>query len=402
MELSATSRRGLVVVMTLLAASIIVVSTGMLPWDQFLGLMTRVVPVLGFVMAITVVTELAATAGVFAALVERLAQWGLAKRWILWLFVLGLATVSTIFLSLDTTAVLVTPLVVLLAIHVGMPPMPFALATIWLANTASLLLPVSNLTNLLAESRMTSEGADGPAAFAALVWASALVGILVPMVVLSFMFRRALRGTYEAPPRSPIADKPLLVISAFVLVALLPFLVSGMPVWIPATGAALALVAVFAVRQRAAVSGLAGLGLIPWRPVAIALGLFVLVDAAQVNGLSTLVGTVAGSGADFVSLLQLAALGTVAANGINNLPAYLVLEPVGTSSIRLAALLIGVNLGPLITPWASLATLLWNQKVAALGVRVSWVKFALAGAAVVLLTVPLATLALWVAAHVPR
>jgi Na+/H+ antiporter NhaD/arsenite permease-like protein len=66
--------------------------------------------------------------------------------------------------------------------------------------------------------------------------------------------------------------------------------------------------------------------------------------------------------------------------------------------VRLAALLIGVNLGPLITPWASLATLLWHQKITALGVRLSWAKFALAGVAVVLLTVPLATVALWLAA----
>lgn len=378
-------------VLALLGASLLVVATGILPWGGFLELTDRVVPVLGFVMAITVVTELAAAAGVFASLVERLAGWGLARRFILWLFVLVLATVSTIFLSLDTTAVLVTPVVVLLAIHVGVPPMPFALATIWLANTASLLLPVSNLTNLLAESRLD---AGGPAGFAALVWAPALVGILVPILVLTVLYRRSLRGRYVVPARTPVADVPLLVTSAVVVVVLLPLLVSGLPVWLPATAAALVMLAVFAIRQRGSTS----LWLVPWRPVAIAFGLIVLVDAAQVHGLAALVGSVAGQGDDFLSLLQLSALGTVAANGINNLPAYLVLEPVGTSSVRLAALLIGVNLGPLITPWASLATLLWFQKVSALGVQVSWLRFALAGVVVVLLTVPLATFALWLIA----
>lgn len=33
----------------------------------------------------------------------------------------GLATVSTVFLSVDTTAVLVTPVVVLLAVHARAP-----------------------------------------------------------------------------------------------------------------------------------------------------------------------------------------------------------------------------------------------------------------------------------------
>ena len=344
------TRRGLIAAAALVSAAAVVVATGVLPWSAFVELTDRVVPVLGFVIAITVVTELAAAAGVFAALVQRLAQWGLAQRWILWLFVLALASLSTIFLSLDTTAVLVTPVVVLLAMHVGMPPMPFALATIWLANTASLLLPVSNLTNLLAETKMATDGAAG---FAALLWAPALVGILVPLVILSLMFRRALRGKYVLPKVAPIADRPLLVISAVVVVILLPLLVSGWPVWIPATGAAVVLLVVCAVRRPRSLAGAAILGLVPWRPVAIAFGLFVLVDSAQVNGLATLVGAVAGSGQDFFSLLQLSTLGTVAANGINNLPAYLVLEPVGTSSVRLAALLIGVNLGPLITPWAS-------------------------------------------------
>jgi len=387
-----TSRRQLFVIAALLVSAIFVVATGVLPWPAFVTLTDRVVPVLGFVVAITIVTELASEAGLFATLVERLARWGLAQRWILWTFVLVLATVSTIFLSLDTTAVLVTPVVVLLAIHVGVPPMPFALATIWLANTASLLLPVSNLTNLLAQTKMA---ADGPAGFAALLWAPALVGILVPIVVLSIMFRRSLRGHYATPAITPIADRRLLILSAIVVAILLPLLVTGLPVWIPATGAAVFLLLFFAVRRAAVVRGFAGLRLLPWQPVAIAFGLFVLVDAAQVNGLSTLVGLVAGRGQDFVSLLQLSALGTVAANGINNLPAYLVLEPVGSSSVRLAALLIGVNLGPLITPWASLATLLWYQKVSALGVHLSWMKFAIAGFVVVAVTVPLATLALW-------
>lgn len=73
---------------------------------------------------------------------------------VLWTLVVVLAVVSTVFLSLDTTAVIVTPVVVVLAQSIGVSPLPFALATVWLANTASLALPVSNLTNLLAAPAM--------------------------------------------------------------------------------------------------------------------------------------------------------------------------------------------------------------------------------------------------------
>jgi arsenical pump membrane protein len=130
----------------LLCAGIIAVITGILPAPATVELIDRVLPILVFVAAITVVAELAAAAGVFTFVAERLTKWAGGRTWLLWMLVVCLAVLSTIFLSLDTTAVLLTPVVVVMARHVGLSPLPFALTTVWLANTASLLLPVSNLT----------------------------------------------------------------------------------------------------------------------------------------------------------------------------------------------------------------------------------------------------------------
>ncbi|HEY0374463.1 MAG TPA: ArsB/NhaD family transporter, partial [Amnibacterium sp.] len=65
----------------------------------------------------------------------------------------------------------------------------------------------------------------------------------------------------------------------------------------------------------------------------------------------------------------------------------------GSSPARLLALLVAVNAGPLITPWASLATLLWHGRLTAMGVRISWWRFAGLGLIAAPLTVGLATLA---------
>ncbi len=73
------------------------------------------------------------------------------------------------------------------------------------------------------------------------------------------------------------------------------------------------------------------------------------MEALHANGLTALLAGVAGTGESLPALLQLAGLGAGAANAVNNLPAYLALEPVAGSPARLAALLIGVNLGPLVT-----------------------------------------------------
>ena len=132
-------------------AAVLVVVSGFLPLAGLAELWERVWHILLFVTAMTVVTELLFAAGVFERLTTAISRWGRGSVRLLWVLVIGLSVLSTVFLSLDTTAVLITPLVVLLARHAGLPPLPFALTVVWLANTASLLLPVSNLTNLLAQ-----------------------------------------------------------------------------------------------------------------------------------------------------------------------------------------------------------------------------------------------------------
>ena len=370
----------------------IAIATGILPLPDAAAISERVWPVLLFAVSITVVAELAAEAGVFAAVAERTARAARGRAWLLWLFVVLLAVVSTAFLSLDTTAVLLTPVVVLVARHNGLPPLPFALTTVWLANTASLLLPVSNLTNLLA---LHALGFSDPVRFVGLLIVPAVIAILVPCAVLLIVFRRELRQRFVPAVADAPADPLLFWICAGVLVVLLPLLITGVPVWIPATSAAVILGIAFAVRRRATLR----FGLLPWQLVLFAGGLFLVVDAAHSLGLTTLLAQAAGSGESPLALLRLSVSGMLGANAVDNLPAYLALEPVaathaGASPARLAALLIGVNAGPLITPWASLATLLWHSRLRSLGVELRWSRYVLLGLVAAPLTVVAATFGL--------
>lgn len=350
----------------------------------------RVWPILLFAVAITVVAELAAEAGVFAAVAERTAGAARGHAGVLWLFVILLAVVSTAFLSLDTTAVLLTPVVVLVARANGLPPLPFALTTVWLANTASLILPVSNLTNLLA---LHALGFSDPGRFVSLMLVPAIIAIVVPCVILFVLYRRDFATRFVPGPSAAPADRVLFWISCGVLVVLLPLLVTGIPVWIPACAAALVLAVAFAIRRRSALR----FGLLPWQLVLFAGGLFLVVEAGHSLGLTVLLGQAAGSGTDLPALLRLSVSGMLGANAVDNLPAYLALEPVAGSPLRLAALLIGVNAGPLITPWASLATLLWHSRLHGLGVEVRWLRYILLGLIAAPLTVVLATIGLWLA-----
>lgn len=367
---------------------IIALLTGVFPADDALAVADRVWPILLFVVAVTIVAELASKAGLFDVVAARLAGVARGRTVWLWVLVVALATVATAFLSLDTTAVLLTPVVVSMAVARKLDPLPFAFVTVVLANTASLVLPVSNLTNLLASEALG--GGHDPVAFLALLGPSALIAIAVSVVVLTLVFLRRLPKKYPDAASPTVSDPLLLRVAGIVTVALLPLLVVGLEPWMPAVGAAIVLVAAFAWRAPAAL----GIRLVPWSLLVFAGGLFLAVGALEALGIGRVTSVLAGTGDDLVSLWQVAGVGALAANGINNLPAYLALESVAGSPARLAALLIGVNAGPIVTPWASLATLLWHDRLVAAGVEVKWGRFIVLGAVIAPLILVLGVLPL--------
>ncbi|HEY5979682.1 MAG TPA: SLC13 family permease [Microlunatus sp.] len=343
---------------------------------DFVDLAQRVGPILVFLVAITVVAELADGIGLFAVVARWAAVLGRGSVLGLWLLVVLVATVATAVLSLDTTAVLLTPVVLVLARRLGLDQELFAFTAVWLANTASLVLPVSNLTNLLAYARLRPAGV----AFTPLMWAPALAVWLVTVLLLALVFRRRLRGGYAVPAPFPVADPVLMGVAGAVCAALGPAFVLGADVTVAAVIGAVVLVGVCLFRR----PRLVGWRLLPWPLVLGVSVLFVLVQIAHAYGLTALVSELVGRGDGWLELLRLAGVSAVAANVANNLPAYLAVEPAALDSpVRLAALLVGVNAGPLITPWASLATLLWAGRCRAAGLQVSWLRFAAWGAVLV-------------------
>jgi arsenical pump membrane protein len=327
---------------------------------------------------------------VFEAAAQVAARAARGRVWLLWLLVVVLATASTVVLSLDTTAVLLTPAVLATARRLRLPSTGLALATVWLANTASLLLPVSNLTNLLSWHRMQALDVDVQG-YVRLSWAPALAAVLVTLLVLVLLFRDQMTGRFAEPAPVEHRDRVLLVAAASLCLLLVPAFLTGVAVVWPATAAAGILVALFAWREPAVL----GWSLLPLRVLGFVLVLFVLAQWVGEHLVAGVVATAAGHGEGFGAYLRLATVGALGANGIDNLPAYLAIEPAADGSpTRLMALLVGVNTGPLLTPWASLATLLWHERCRSAGVSVPWRGFATRGLVVVPLLLVAGTAAL--------
>ncbi|WP_030673843.1 arsenic transporter [Streptomyces rimosus] len=402
------------------AAGLLVVAGAVTPdaaWQQVRTLL----PVVGFLAAVLVLAHLCAREGLFEAAGAALARRCAGRPRLLLAGVFVLAAAVTAVLSLDATVVLLTPVIVATAAHARARARPHLYACAHLANSASLLLPVSNLTNLLAL------GAAGLsftrfAALMALPWA---VAVAFEYVVFRRFFGAELRedaGDGRAPTAAgdrrtdadgqphggegdETPDPPPLPVFALVVLSLTlaGFVVTSFaglnPAWAALAGV-LVLGTRALARRETTVTGVVGAAKPYFCLFVLALG--IVVQAVVDNGLGDAVDRLLPAGASLPALLGVAAFAALLANVINNLPAVLALLPVAAhgGAGPVLAVLIGVNLGPNLTYVGSLATLLWRRTLQDRGNAPDVGTFTRLG----LLTVPaglvLSTLALWGALQV--
>lgn len=371
----------------------VVVAAGGIPIAEVREEAARLGPVIGFLAAVLVLAKLCDDEGLFHACGTWMARWSRRRPQRLLGAVFALASLITAVLSLDATVVLLTPVVFATAARMGARPRPHVYAGAHLSNTASLLLPVSNLTNLLA---FTATGLTFTR-FALLMTLPWLAAIAVEYAV----FRRFFAAELNAPTDPTAPDEPTeLPLFALVTVAatLAGFVVASAlgvdPAWSAAAGAAVMAVRALARRHTTAAAIVRSAD-VPFLAFVLALG--VVVRAVVDNGLGRALGNVLPDGTTLPALLGIAALAALLANLINNLPAVLALVPLAAPSGpgAILAVLLGVNIGPNLTYAGSLATLLWRRIAHHHDHDVRLKEFTLLG----LLTVPLAllasTLALW-------
>jgi arsenical pump membrane protein len=346
--------RGLPEAVAAVPAAVLAVVTGLLPVRHAGQEIRALGPTVGFLAAVLLLAHLSGEHGVFRYAGALTAELSRHRARLLLVAVFGAASVITATLSLDATVVLLTPVVFATAARIGARPKPHVYASAHLANSASLLLPVSNLTNLLAFS---ASGLTflGFAAVMALPWAAV---ILAEFAVFSWFFRSDLDARAEPVPDEPRQPAPryALIVLALTLAGFALAEPLGVHPAFVAAGGAVAL----AVPRRTPVRTLVREANLPFCAFVFALGVVVL--AVREHGLDRLIHAIVPAHDGFWQLLAVAGLAALLANVLNNLPATLVLVPaVASSRGLLLAVLLGVNVGPNLTYVGSLATLLWRQ-----------------------------------------
>ena len=351
-----------------LVAAAATLATGALSLDALADEVRHLGPVVLFLVTILVVGDVCGRAGVFAAAAGGVRRLGRDRPVPLFTGVFLLAALVTTVLSLDATVVLLTPVVLAAAASAGVSARPGAHACLRMANSASLLLPVSNLTNLLAMRYLDVTFLG----FASIMAPVLVVVLAVEYVAARLLFRRELSEVadpgHTVPQRPPVPRLPVVTVALMLVGFAVASPLGIEPFWV--SGAAAVVLVVWAARRGTLTLAQAVHAGHPAFAVFV-LCLGVVVAALAVGPFGSRVFDLVPSGTSYGDLLVIALLATLLANLLTNLSATLLLvpmlAPMGTTAV-LAALL-GLNIGSGLTYTGSLANLLWRRTLVRHGRR---------------------------------
>lgn len=297
----------------------------------------------------------------------------------LYVALMAVAAVVTAVLNLDTSVLFLTPVLVGAARSRGADEARFVYGSVFMANAASLLLPGSNLTNLLVLAHAPVSGAT----FAARMFAIWMAAVVVTGTAVAFLCRGD-RETSSRPPSVPPRRRvrrhgalgPLAVAAVVVVVLATPS--PALPVLAIGVAAAVAAVTSTRLTAKRALEVL--------NPLVLG-GLFGVSVAAGTLGRAWVGPARLLGSAGRVETAAVAAVGVVV---LNNLPAAALgaARPV----VHPRALLIGLNLGPNLAVTGSLSAVLWMQVARRMDCPVSARRFTRLGLVVVPLSIAAALL----------
>src|SRR5579872_1176201 len=319
-----------------------------------------------FFLGMMAIAALADQSGVFDLLAlsaARLAG-GRVVRLYAAIFIAG-AVISLLFAN-DSAALVLTPVVYALVIRLSLDPLPFVFAITFIADTASVGLPVSNPLNVVvADAFHLTLGS-----YVSRLWLPALIVVVLNAAVFFVLFRRSLHGEFQQLPRPDrrrgLGSSVVLLLS--VATAYLIASAFAFPLGIVALAGALALAAnlhrlgaLDVKRLQADVS---------WAIFGFLGGMLLIVRGLDATGVTARVGStlVDAAGTSHLQVIAVTLAGTaLGSNLINNLPAALVMTAAiphlqVAASTRLDMIystILGADLGPNLTHLGSLATFLW-------------------------------------------
>lgn len=295
------------------------------------------------------------------------------------------AFVSALFAN-DGAALILTPILLakmrILQLNVK-TIVAFLLAGGFISDSASLPFVFSNLTNIVTANYFDI----GFVQYLMNMWLPYVVSVIVSIAFLYLFLHKDIPKVVDISllkePKSAIKNQKLFKLSWLFLALLLVGYFIGDAYDLPVSFFALGGGLIFLViaKQFKVVKAQKIIREAPWQVVWFSIGLYIVVYGLKNAGLTEYITvvleylngqneTVAIIGTGFISAFLSAIM--------NNMPTVMVMD-IALQNIPNEALayanIIGCNLGPKMTPFGSLATLLWLHVLAKKGVKISFLQY---------------------------
>jgi arsenical pump membrane protein len=326
--------------------------------------------VLLFFLGLMIISVVAEQAGFFQWCAARATQMAGSKGPALLSVVFALGALITAFFSNDATALILTPLVFAVVKRHHLNPLPFVFGCAFVANSASMLLPVSNPVNLLAVEKFHLTLGQ----YLKFLFLPSLLILVVNLLLFRWIFSRSLMPVdhNDQPEELPVIDGFFKFTTAGLVVTALGYImvsIYGFPLAYPAMGGAIILLTGGFAYKRLKIKTVTG-G-ISWSIFLFIFALALLVKGLENAGIIQLIADALSRLAAYGPLQALLSvtLGTaLGSNIVNNWSMMMIsvssLDALSSQSglyhhTLVYGAIMGADIGPNLTILGSLSSMLW-------------------------------------------
>ena len=322
-------------------------------------------------IAIIIISLIFDEAGVFRYAALKIAGYGRGNGPALFALVVLLGSgISAIFAN-DGTALILTPIVYAMLSELKMERkliIPFIMATGFIADSASLPLPVSNLVNIVSSTYFHISFLD----YARVMIVPDIFSVISSLAILYLFYRKSIPGKYDpgamGRPEDAVKEPTVFRLALpVVIILMILYSVGGIyNVPIAFISVAVAVFLVIVARYRTGIDVNKIMRDAPWQIVIFSFGMYLVVFGLGREGLTAIMSQVLVYLSGLPGPLPVVFSGyffAFLASSMNNMPSVmlgaLAISNVHNPGLLVYANVIGNDIGPKFTPIGSLATLLW-------------------------------------------